>query len=221
MHDELLASKPANVAHDASSCHFCATPAAETAEEHVVTTPAAIDPNDPTIKAIVDARVATETAALTERAETAERERDEAKSKLDVAESERAALTTRAETAEKALDDVKAAEQAAEEARGRIDGRVAAMREVAGHLPDTWFADAERRERWGRMADDEFDAHKAELAATFEAAGIKPQAGPPRETAMEGGAAPVSPTTTDKPSASTAFIAGTSSTGRRNIPAQV
>lgn len=170
---------------------------------------ATVDLNDPAILAVVNHRVTEQTTALTQRAETAESARDEAQRKIDVLEAEKSALEQRATTAENELAQAREAAQEAEQAAARRDSRKAALREVAAHLTDDWFA-AEvshgdkklpRIDKIALMSDDDFDTYKGELASAFEGVTVAPSAGgstttttttggAPRETAMAGTTAP-------------------------------
>lgn len=216
LHDELLPKMPEGL-HKTSDCPYCTvtteTAAAEGAgmAEATPSSPTTVDLNDPAIKAIVDHRVAEATASLTERASAAETARDEAQRKVDVLEGEKEALTQRATTAENELAQAREAAQEAETAASRRDSRKAAIREVAAHLTDDWFAaevahgdkKVSRLDKIALMTDDDFDAYKGELASAFEGVQVAPVQGggstktqtttstttPPRETAMAGSTA--------------------------------
>lgn len=212
-HDALLPKMPEG-SHDASGCPFCSV-STETAAKGAgmpegATPSATVDLNDPAIKAIVEHRVAEGLAALTERASAAETARDEAQRKVDMLEAEKSALEQRATTAENELASAREAAQEAKQAASRRDSRKAALREVAAHLTDDWFAaevahgdkKVARIDKIALMPDDEFDSYKGELASAFEGVTVAPAQGggststtqttPPRETAMAttGGTAP-------------------------------
>ena len=188
----------------------------------------AVDLNAPEIVAVVNDRVASQTADLRTRAETAEKARDEAQTKIDVLEAEKVAAEQAKATIETELASVK--EQFANEqaSASRKDSRKVALREVAAHLTDDWFA-AEvahgedkmpRVERIARMTDAEFDVYKAELAAAFEGVTVAPAAGgksltgsPTRETAMAGSGQGNGVGKAASPS--TTFLSGVSAYGSR------
>lgn len=189
---------------------------------------AAVDLNAPEIVAVVSDRVARETAELRTRAETAESERDAALTKIDVLEAEKVAAVQAKETAEAEVASLKETVANEQASATRRDSRKAALREVAAHLTDEWFAaevaqgDSKlpRLEKIARMTDDEFDTYKGELAAAFEGVTVAPAAGnrntsggnPPRETAMAGTSTGGTGSTER---ASSRWIGGISLSGRR------
>ena len=208
LHDELLPNMPQG-SHDPNGCRFCSgTGPRETAAAGGAgmagesTAPPAIDLNAPEIVAVVNDRVTRETAELRTRAETAEQARDAAQTKIDVLEAEKSAAEQAKAVAEKALADSQAAMENEKASASRRDTRKAALREVAAHLTDEWFAaevphgeeKVARLDKIARMGDAEFDGYKAELASAFEGVTVAPAAGgattsqgsPPRETAMAG-----------------------------------
>ena len=168
-------------------------------------TSTAVDLNAPEIVAVVKDRVERETAELRTRAESAEKARDEAQTKIDVLEAEKAAAVQAKEAAEKAAADLKADVEAEKASATNRDARKAALREVAAHLSDDWFAQevaagdgkVARIDKIARMSEDEFTEYKGEIAAAFEGVTVAPAAGgsstssgtPPRETAMAGSSA--------------------------------
>lgn len=165
------------------------------------TAPSTIDLNDPAYKALVDHRVATETASLRSERDAAVKERDEARTRIDVLEAEKSAAEQARDAATTERDQLKVEVETERSSAGRREARKTALREVAAHLSDEWFA-AEvahgeakmpRLEKIARMSDEEFDGYKAELASTFEGVTVAPVAGGqsstttiPRETAMAG-----------------------------------
>jgi len=211
LHDELLPKMPEG-SHDASDCPFCSvtteTAAAKGAgmAEGATASSATVDLNDPAIQAIVNMRVTEQTAALTQRAEKAEADRDEAQGKIDVLEAEKSALEQRATTAEGELASAREAAQEAETAASRRESRKSALREVAAHLTDDWFAQevahgdkkVARLDKIALMSDEDFETYKGEFASAFEGVTVAPAQGgtktatttttttPPRETAMAG-----------------------------------
>lgn len=235
-HDALLPKMPEGT-HDTSSCPFCTVPAETAAAKGAGmageggTPSATVDLNDPAIQAIVNHRVTEQTAALTERASAAETARDEAQRRIDVLEAEKSALEQRATTAENELASAREAAQEAEQAASRREGRKAALREVAAHLTDDWFAQevahgdkkVARLDKIALMTDDDFESYKGELASAFEGVTVAPaqgggtsttQSAPPRETAMQttGGTSPAGAGTGSKAST---FLKGVSAYGGR------
>lgn len=197
------------------------------------TTTSTVDLNAPEIVAVVNDRVTSQTAELRTRAETAEKARDEAQTRIDVLEAEKSAAEQAKAVAEKALADSQAEIANERASAGRRDTRKTALREVAAHLTDDWFA-AEvphgeeklpRLEKIARMSDAEFDTYKGELASAFEGVTVAPAAGgssttstatPPRETAMAGSGAGNGGGGAE-PSATSKFLGGVSAYGPTRV----
>ena len=140
--------------------------------------------------AILADRVSKETASLTAERDQLLSEKAELQNQLDVAESAQQAAELRAETAEKAHEDFKAEIAQREEAAARKEERLKQLRESASHLEDAFFEDEKRIERIIAMADEDFTAYAADLAASGKAvAGSPGVTAVPRETAMAGGQA--------------------------------
>jgi DNA repair exonuclease SbcCD ATPase subunit len=162
-HDELLRAMPAGARHN--DCPICDRRTVPTQQEVA----GVADDRTFTEKeheALVTDAVRREVASATEETR---REVAELQSKLDVLESEKAAAEQRAADAEKALEDYKAEQARVAEVAAKRDERVAAIKEVSAHLPDTYFTD-ERVGRWAEMADDAFDTLVEAQAETSIAA---------------------------------------------------
>lgn len=220
LHDELLPKMPKG-SHDSAGCVFCSP--RETAAEGATVAPEAqaqpVDLNDPAIKAVVDHRVATETASLTAERDAAVKERDDLQTKLDVVEGEKAALTTERDTVKQELESerARATEQAA--AASRRDSRKAQLVEKIPHLDandGAWFTREVAKDgdtvitaldRIAAMDDERFTEYAAELASAFDGVDVKPgTTTPPRETAMQSTSVPAgAPKGADK-SAASSFI---------------
>ena len=140
--------------------------------------------------AIVAAAVERETASLQDKIAELEAKNDEQASRLEVVEAEKAAAETKATKAETDLAEYRDEVESEKAAKARRDSREQAMREVAKALGDDWFTD-ERKDRWARMSDEDFDAQKAEIAEIASKVGDGGNGSPspkplPKETAMEG-----------------------------------
>jgi hypothetical protein len=223
LHDELLPKMPDGT-HESSGCQFCTTneQAAEGVQvpgESESTSKTVVDLEDPAILAVVRDRVERETAELRTRAESAEKERDEAKAKLDVTEAEKSAAETARDEAQAKVTEMETAAANEKAASERKDARVTALREAAPGMKDDFLTE-DRTKRIAEMADEAFEDYKGEMAAAF--AGVKPAAsttttstkgadGPPRETAMSTSTAGGS--TTDDVPASKQWIGGVSAFG--------
>lgn len=133
--------------------------------------------------AVLNDRLAKETADLTVQVDELTASKTELESKLDVAESAKVAAEQRATEAEKALEDFKAEIEQEREAAARKDERISKLREGASHLGDEFFENEDRVKRIVAMSDDEFNGYAADLSVTGSAT---PGAGVPRETAMSG-----------------------------------
>lgn len=185
----------------------------------------AIDLNAPEIVAVVNDRVTRETAELRTRAEQAESQVTEAQTRIDVLEAEKVAAEQAKVAAEQARDALQVEVENERASASRKDSRTAALREVAAHLTDAWFAqevaatgDAKiaRIDKIARMSDTEFDSYKAEIASAFEGVTVAASgeqtsgANPPRETAMAGSSASGNGQTggAAAPKASTKFLSG-------------
>lgn len=221
LHDEVLGKMPDGL-HDSGACLFCtsteqAAEGARVAGESEVK----IDLNDPAILAIVKDRVERETAELRTRAESAEKERDEAKAKLDVTEAEKAAAETARDEATAKVTEMETAAANEKAAGERKDARVKALKEAAPGMKDDFLTD-DRTQRIAEMADEAFEDYKGEMAAAF--AGVKPTTsttttstkgadGPPRETAMSTAGGGTDDSSTDDRSASSRWLGGVSAFG--------
>jgi chromosome segregation ATPase len=139
--------------------------------------------------AISAANVQRETAELTTKVDTLNKEKAELQSKLDVSEAAVQTEKTARETAEQALTDYKAEVEREKAAQSRRGEREKKVREAASHLPDTFFTE-ERLARWATQDDTAFEAYLKEIAELAPAGSTA--TGAPRETAMTG-ATPVSP----------------------------
>lgn len=139
--------------------------------------------------AIVVAAVERETASLQDRVAELEAKNDEQASRLEVVEAEKAAAETKATKAETDLAEFRSEVDAEKAAKERRDSRESAMREVAKSLGEDWFTD-DRKDRWARMSDEDFDSQKAEIAeiaSKVEASPGAPAPKPlPHESAMDG-----------------------------------
>lgn len=139
--------------------------------------------------AILADRVTTETADKTSRITELETENAELKNKLDVAESAKESAVQRAETAEQAHEAFKTEIAEREAAEARKDERLAAAKEAASHLDDSFFEDADRVKRIVAMKDEDFATYVADLKDTAKGLPPKGTSTPPRETAMSGAGA--------------------------------
>jgi len=139
--------------------------------------------------AIVADRVKRETAELTAKNESAEREIAELRGKLDVAEAGLATEKAAREKAERDLEEHKNQVEAEKAALARTSEREAKVREIAAALKDDFYTD-ERKRRWAAMDDAAFQTYCDDLKATVGVAGAASGA-VPRETAMKGD--PVTP----------------------------
>lgn len=140
--------------------------------------------------AIVVAAVDRETASLQDRVAELEAKNDEQASRLEVVEAEKAAAETKATKAETDLAEFRSEVDAEKAAKERRDSRESAMREVAKSLGEDWFTD-DRKDRWARMSDEDFDSQKAEIAEIASkvesGSGSAPAPKPlPHESAMDG-----------------------------------
>ncbi len=140
--------------------------------------------------AIVAAAVERETASLQDRIAELEAQHDDQASRLEVVEAEKAAAETKATKAESDLAEFRSEVEAEKAAKERRDSRAAAMHEVAAAMGEEWFSD-DRKDRWARMSDEDFDSQKAEIAeiASKISAGDGSAPAPkplPKESAMEG-----------------------------------
>ena len=168
-------------------------------------TGSAIDLNAPEIVAVVNDRVARETAELRTRAETAEANATAAQTRIDVLEAEKVAAEQAKVAAETAMAALQSEVENERASVSRRESRTAALREVAAHLTDEWFGQEvaaggdtkiARIDKIARMSDEEFASYKAEIASAFEGVVVAPAQGgsnsganPPRETAMAGSSA--------------------------------
>ena len=134
--------------------------------------------------AILEDRVARETAALTAELDALKTEKADLENKLDVAESAREAAEQKATEAEAALEQFKAEVTAREEAASKKDERLAKVREAASHLDEKFFEDEARVARIVAMSDESFEGYVADLGATNRPGGKTTDI--PRETAMKG-----------------------------------
>lgn len=132
--------------------------------------------------AISAANVKRETAELTGKVETLNKEKAELQKQLDVSQAAVETEKAAREKAEKDLTDYKAEVERETAAKGRRGEREKKVREVAKHLPDTFFTD-ERLDRWAAQDDEAFGGYLKELA---ELAPTGTTGGAPRETAMHG-----------------------------------
>lgn len=135
--------------------------------------------------AILEDRVARETADLTAERDQLVAEKAELENKLDVETSAKQAAEQRAVEAEKALEGFKAEVADREAAAARKDERVAKVREVASHLDDEFFNDEARVARIVAMDEDGFAGYLDDLSATAKVTGNTTTT-IPRETAMTG-----------------------------------
>ena len=136
--------------------------------------------------AVLESRVARETADLTAERDQLTSEKAELESKLDVETAAKVAAEKRAEDAEKALEDFKAEVADREAAAERKDQRLEKAREAAKHLDDDFFNDEKRVERIVAMSDEVFEGYVNDLAATAKVAGNPGIGSVPLETAMQG-----------------------------------
>lgn len=135
--------------------------------------------------AILEDRVARETADLTAELGALKTEKADLETKLDVEISAKEAAEQRATAAEEALEQFKAEVTEREAAAARKDDRLAKVREAASHLDEKFFEDESRVARIVAMSDDSFEGYVADLGATGRTPG-KTTPDVPRETAMAG-----------------------------------
>lgn len=135
--------------------------------------------------AILEDRIARETASLTAELGALKTEKADLETKLDVEISAKEAAEQRATAAEEALEQFKADVAEREAAAARKDERIAKVREAASHLDEKFFEDAARIERIVAMSDESFEGYVADLGASGRTPG-KSTPDVPRETAMAG-----------------------------------
>lgn len=114
--------------------------------------------------AVLTAAVQRETAELQTKLASLTTERDEAVQRVDVLEAEKAAATTERD---KVTADFEAYRKDVEEKAAiaeRKDARTERVKAANEQLPDSFFT-AERAQRWAEMADEQFEALVADLAA--------------------------------------------------------
>lgn len=143
--------------------------------------------------AILEDRVARETAEVRAERDTLQTEKADLETRLDVEISAKEAAEQRATAAEEALEQFKTEVAEREAAAARKDDRLAKVREAAKHLDDKFFEDTARVERIVAMSEESFEGYVADLGATGRTPG-KTTPDVPRETAMAGaqaGGAPV------------------------------
>lgn len=134
--------------------------------------------------AIIADRVQSETASLTAETDQLKAQVTDLGTKLDVETSAREAAEQRATAAEEGLAAFKAEVEGREAASKRKEERVAAVREAAKHLPETFFEDEARVERIAAYDEDSFTAYLADLAAA--APKSTGDGTPPRQSAVQG-----------------------------------
>jgi len=185
MHDTLLGQIPAGVVHECGMCSAESSTQNAKEESAVADITVRTFTEDEHLALLTDA-VKRETATVTGKVTGLEAEKAQLQAALDVTEAGKATAVQRAETAEKDLADFKQELANKEEIEARREERVAAMKEKANHLPDSYFT-AERAQRWAEMDDESFNANIADLVATAPAVAGSEQAGKHQEAAAPAG----------------------------------
>lgn len=192
-HDQLLASKPDDVTHDAVTCPFCSEGSLEISEEIT-----AIEGGDmsktytedelaaameelASFKASQDAEEVE--ARIAEAVGAVEAAKAEVEGQLDVVTAERDAAKTEFDALVELLEEAKRAEEVAAEMAAKRDERVAQVKEVAS-FTDEYIA--ERAEKWTAMDDEAFETLVEAIKATKDAKEVKPSGSTtiPASTAM-------------------------------------
>lgn len=93
---------------------------------------------------------------LAEEAESLTRDRDGLAARVEVLEAEKAAEVAGRQKAEHDFAEFEAKLERAREVAARKEERVGQLRAAAPHVPDTYFADAARQDRWAELADEAF-----------------------------------------------------------------
>lgn len=183
VHDLVLSVAPAGFKHECELCTKEGPPSVDTVTKDQIdaavatAVAAAVAERDNRIadleRQLSEDKAAKATEEAVEAARTAmQAELDKARQDLDVA----TARATAAEGQVKQLEDAAAlqaeAEQASAQEQGRVDQVLAVAKFDEAHV-------AARRERWGRMPEDDFDAFVDSLKAAVGPGGPNP--GPPEK----------------------------------------
>lgn len=192
-HDQLLASKPDDVTHDAVDCPFCSEGSLEISEDRT-----AIEGGDmsktytedelaaameelASFKASQDAEEVE--ARIAEAVGAVEAAKAEVESQLDVVTAERDAAKSEFDALVELLEEAKRAEEVAAEMAAKREERVAQVKEVAS-FTDEYIA--ERADKWTAMDDEAFETLVEAIKATKDAKEVKPSGSAtiPASTAM-------------------------------------
>lgn len=200
-HDQLLASKPDDVTHDAVTCPFCSEGSLEiseeitaieggdmsktyTEDELAAAVAEAVRPVSEELASFKASQDAEEVEArIAEAVGAVEAAKAEVEGQLDVVTAERDAAKTEFDALVELLEEAKRAEEVAAEMAAKRDERVAQVKEVAS-FTDEYIA--ERAEKWTAMDDEAFETLVEAIKATKDAKEVKPSGSTtiPASTAM-------------------------------------